>query len=104
MYSLDDLRSSYALLDYRADHGHSVLAIIQELGIDPETVMHVVEQRGHRAALTATGEMKKLQRLVSSTTPQPFQLTPEQQALADLVAASEMEAIAATLQMVKGDE
>lgn len=101
MYSLDDLRSSYALLDYRSDHGESIADIFAEVGLRTEDVMFIAEQRGLRAALVATGEREKLSKLIQTSIPLPIRLTPEQVKFRNITAACEMEGIAATLMMVK---
>lgn len=103
MYSLDDLRSSFALLDYRSDHGESVVDILTEVGLKVEDVLHVAEQRGMRAALVATGDKETLARVTSSVIPLPVHLTPEQSKMMNVMAACEVEAIAATLMMVRKD-
>lgn len=101
MYSLDELRSAFALLDYRADHGHQVPDILAELGMDVQDVMHVAEQRGMRAALIATGDMDKLAEAIETGQAVPIRLDPEQRKLMAIIAAGHMEAVTATLLMVQ---
>lgn len=100
-YSLDDLRSSFALLDYRTDNGHSVPEIAADLGVDIEVLVHVAEQRGMRVALVATGEIDKIAEAQATGQVTPIRLTPEQRQIMAVASAAEMEAIAATLLMVQ---
>lgn len=97
-YTLDDLRSSFALLDYRCDHGGSVPEIAAELGLTITDLMHVAEQRGIRAALVVTDDMAALAKAQETGV---FRLSAEQQQLAAVAASAVMDAVAATLQMVK---
>lgn len=102
-YSLDDLRSSFALLDYRGAHGRGVTDTIAELGLDIQDVTHVAEQRGMRAALHATDDTEGLAKInAAQATGEflPIRLTPEQQRIMAICAAAELDAIAATLLMV----
>jgi hypothetical protein len=100
-YSLDDLRSSFAMLDYRIDNGHSVPDIVADLGVNIDALVHVAEQRGMRAALVATDEISKIAEAQATGQWTPIRLSREQQKLMAIASASEMEAIAATLLMVR---
>lgn len=97
-YTLDDLRSSFALLDYRCDHGSSVPEIAAELGLNISDLMHVADQRGMRVALIATEDIEGLAEAQATGV---FRLNPAQRQLAAMSAAVVMDAVAATLQMVK---
>lgn len=100
-YTLDDLRSSFALLDYRTDNGESVPNIASSLGVRIDDLMHVAEQRGMRVALTVTGQADKI--IAAQATGQftPIRLDARQQQIMAYATAAEMEAIAATLLMVR---
>lgn len=100
-YTLDDLRSSFARLDQRTDQGEQLPDLVSEAGVRLQDVLYIAEQRGIRAALIATGDIKKLRTALAQDGPTPIGLTPEQEQIKTITGAGYLEAITATLMMVK---